>query len=185
VLPGIVGSIQAVEVIKLILGAGAPLVGRLLLFDALAMSFRTLKLRKDPGCPVCGPKATIKNLIDYEAFCGIEAESANGAGEFEIAPIELKKRIDEGEDLVLLDVREPQEWEISRLDGAVFIPLSRLPYALGELSTADEIVAICRSGVRSRKALQLLQDAGFRKVHNLTGGINAWAETVDPAMPRY
>jgi len=185
VLPGIVGSIQAAEVIKLILGAGDPLVGRLLLFDALAMSFRTLKLRRDPGCPVCGPNASIKELIDYEAFCGIEAESQNGAGEFELAPAELKKRIDGGEDLVLLDVREPQEWDISRLLGATLIPLGRLPYALGELSTADEIVAFCRTGVRSRKALQLLQEAGFRKVHNLTGGINAWAETVDPSMPRY
>jgi sulfur-carrier protein adenylyltransferase/sulfurtransferase len=185
VLPGIIGTIQAAEVVKLILGAGAPPIGRLLLFDALAMSFRTLKLRKDPSCPVCGPRATIRKLIDYEAFCGLEAENGNGSGEFEIAPADLKGRIDRGEDLILLDVREPQEWDISRLEGATLIPLSRLPYALGELSTADEIVAFCRSGVRSRKALQLLQENGFRKVHNLTGGINAWAETVDPSVPRY
>jgi len=186
VLPGIVGSIQAAEVIKLILGAGQPLVGRLLLFDALATTFRTLKTRKDPNCPLCGTNPTIKHLIDYEAFCGIEAEWVNAAaGEFEIAPAALKKRIDGGEDLVLLDVREPQEWEICRLDGATLIPLGRLPYALGELSTADEIVAYCRMGGRSRKALQILQEAGFRKVRNLTGGINAWAETVDPSVPRY
>ena len=185
VLPGIVGSIQACEVLKLILGEGTPLVGRLLLFDALAMSFRTLKLRRDPSCPVCGPNATIRKLIDYEAFCGIEAEIGPGTGEFELTPSELKKKIDRGEDLVLLDVREPQEWDISRIENARLIPLGRLPYALGELSTADEIVAFCRSGVRSRKALQLLREAGFRKVHNLSGGINAWAEKVDPSVPRY
>jgi len=185
VLPGIVGTIQAAEVIKLILGAGAPLIGRLLLFDALAMSFRTLKLRKDPGCPVCGPNATIRKPIDYEAFCGIEPELTNGAGELELAPTELKSMIERRQDFVLLDVREPQEWDISRLPGATFIPLSRLPYALGELSTADPIVAYCRSGIRSRKALQILQDNGFRKLRNLTGGINAWAETVDPSVPRY
>ncbi|TMQ50354.1 MAG: molybdopterin-synthase adenylyltransferase MoeB [Candidatus Eisenbacteria bacterium] len=185
VLPGIVGSIQACEVLKLILGEGTPLVGRLLLFDALAMNFRTLKLRRDPSCPVCGPNATIRKLIDYEAFCGIEAEIGPGTGEFELTPSELKKKIDRGEDLVLLDVREPQEWDISRIENARLIPLGRLPYALGELSTADEIVAFCRSGVRSRKALQLLREAGFRKVHNLSGGINAWAEKVDASVPRY
>jgi adenylyltransferase/sulfurtransferase len=187
VLPGIVGSIQAAEVIKLILGVGEPLIGRLLLFDALAMTFRTLKTRKDPACPLCGPHRTITKLIDYEAFCGLEAEWVNapGAGELELSPADLKKRIDRGEDLVLLDVREPQEWEISRIGGATFISLSRLPYALNELSTADEIVAYCRSGVRSRKALQLLHESGFRKVRNLTGGINAWAESVDPSIPRY
>jgi adenylyltransferase/sulfurtransferase len=187
VLPGIVGSIQAAEVIKLILGVGEPLIGRLLLFDALAMTFRTLKTRKDPACPLCGPNRTIQKLIDYEAFCGLEAEWVNapGAGELELSPADLKKRIDRGEDLVLLDVREPQEWEISRIGGATFISLSRLPYALNELSTADEIVAYCRSGVRSRKALQLLHESGFRKVRNLTGGINAWAESVDPSIPRY
>src|SRR5438309_2221897 len=143
VLPGIVGSIQAAEVIKLILGAGEPLIGRLLLFDALSMSFRTLKARKDPACPLCGPNPSIQKLIDYEAFCGIEAEWVNapGAGELELSPVDLKKRIDRGEELVLLDVREPQEWDISRIRGATFIPLSRLPYALNELSTADEIVA--------------------------------------------
>jgi adenylyltransferase/sulfurtransferase len=187
VLPGIVGSIQAAEVIKLILGVGEPLIGRLLLFDALAMSFRTLKTRKDPACPLCGPNPTIRKLIDYEAFCGLEAEWVNApaAGELELSPADLKRRIDRGEDLILLDVREPQEWEISRIGGATFIPLSRLPYALNELSTADEIVAYCRSGIRSRKALQLLHKSGFRKVRNLTGGINAWAESVDPTIPRY
>jgi adenylyltransferase/sulfurtransferase len=185
VLPGIVGLIQATEVIKLILDKGAPLIGRLLLFDALAMSFRTLKLRRDPNCPICGPNPTIRGLIDYEAFCGLEAASLEIACEFELTPRELQERIDRGEDLVLLDVREPQEWDISRLQGATLIPIGRLPYALGELNTADEIVAYCRSGVRSRKAVQLLREAGFRKVQNLTGGINAWAETVDPSLPRY
>ena len=182
---GVLGVLPGIVVLKLILGEGTPLVGRLLLFDALAMSFRTLKLRRDPSCPVCGPNATIRKLIDYEAFCGIEAEIGPGTGEFELTPSELKKKIDRGEDLVLLDVREPQEWDISRIENARLIPLGRLPYALGELSTADEIVAFCRSGVRSRKALQLLREAGFRKVHNLSGGINAWAEKVDASVPRY
>jgi len=185
VLPGIVGLIQATEVIKLILGEGAPLVGRLLLFDALAMSFRTLKLRKDPQCPICGPSPSIRKLIDYEAFCGLEADSAGIACEFEITPRELQERFDRREEIFLLDVREPQEWEISRLQGAALIPLGTLPYSLGKLNTADEIVAYCRSGARSRKAVQLLRESGFRKVQNLTGGINAWAETVDPSVPRY
>jgi molybdopterin/thiamine biosynthesis adenylyltransferase/rhodanese-related sulfurtransferase/molybdopterin converting factor small subunit len=185
VLPGIVGLIQATEVIKLILGQGEPLVGRLLLFDALAMSFRTLKTRKDPNCPICGPNPAIRTLIDYEAFCGLEAEALGITTEFEISPVELKARIDRSEDIVLLDVREPQEWSISRLQDAKFIPVGTLPYSLGQLSTADEIVVYCRSGARSRKAVQLLREAGFRKVQNLTGGINSWAETVDPSLPRY
>ena len=185
ILPGIVGLIQATEAIKLILGEGEPLVGRLLLFDALAMSFRTLRLRKNPDCPVCGVNPTIRGLIDYEAFCGVEAAPADGAGEFEISPQELKAKLDRGEDVFLLDVREPQEWSISRLEGATLIPLGTLPYSLGKLSTADAIVAYCRSGSRSRKAVQLLREAGFRKVKNLAGGINGWAETVDPSVPRY
>ena len=185
VLPGIVGLIQATEVIKLILNQGVSLVGRLLLFDALAMSFRTLKLRKDPNCPLCGTNPSIKQLIDYELFCGLELESAGVACDSELAPRDLKSRIDRGEDIFLLDVRERQEWDISRLQGAKLIPLGTLPYSLGELNTADEIVAYCRSGMRSRKAVQLLREAGFRKVQNLTGGINAWAETVDPSVPRY
>ena len=185
VLPGIVGLIQATEVIKLILGKGAPLVGRLLLFDALAMSFRTLKLRKDPQCAVCGPDPTIRQLIDYEAFCGVEAAPTGGSSEFEITPRALKEKLDRREEIFLLDVREPQERDISRLSGATLIPLGTLPYSLGKLNTADEIVAYCRSGTRSRKAVQLLREAGFRKVQNLTGGINAWAEAVDPSVPRY
>ncbi len=185
VLPGIVGLIQATEVIKLILDKGVSLAGRLLLFDALAMSFRTLKLRKDPNCPLCGANPSIRKLIDYALFCGLEAESAGVACDSELAPRDLKNRIDGGEDIFLLDVRERQEWDISRLQGAKLIPLGTLPYSLGELNTADEIVAYCRSGPRSRKAVQLLREAGFRKVQNLTGGINAWAETVDPSVPRY
>jgi len=185
VLPGIVGLIQATEVIKLILRQGEPLVGRLLLFDALAMSFRTLKLRKNPDCPICGPNRTIHRLIDYEAFCGIEPAIAGAPGDLEIAPRALRAKLDRGEEIFLLDVREPQEWDIARLSGATLVPLGSLPYSLGKLNTADEIVAYCRSGGRSMKALQLLREAGFRKVKNLAGGINAWAEQVDRSLPRY
>jgi len=148
------------------------------------MRFRTLRVRKDPACPVCGANPAIRELIDYEAFCGFEPEQSLGA-ELEIEPRALRDRIDRGAEIILLDVREPQEWAIGRIKDAILIPLGNLSYRLGELSTADEIVAYCRSGSRSRKAVQALRDAGFRKIKNLTGGILAWSEQVDPSVPRY
>ncbi len=189
VLPGIVGTMQALEVIKLILGEGNSLIGRLLLFDALKMNFRELNLRKNPDCVLCGENATIKELIDYEQFCGIpreEPETASaGAGVPTISVEELKALRDKKEDIFILDVRETQEWNIAHLDDAKLIPLGELPQAVNQLSSADEIVVHCRSGARSAKAVQFLMGMGFRKVRNLEGGILAWAERIDPSLPRY
>ena len=185
VLPGIVGSIQAMETIKLILGAGDSLAGRLLLFDALGMKFRELKLRKNPDCPACGKNPTITKLIDYQEFCGIRGEEAEAevtASEMQVE--ELKKRLDRGDDLYILDVREPHEYQICNINGHL-IPLGDLPNRVSELDTSKEIVAHCRSGVRSAKAVNFLRQAGFKKVHNLAGGILAWADRVDPKMPKY
>jgi sulfur-carrier protein adenylyltransferase/sulfurtransferase len=186
ILPGLVGIIQATEAIKLILGAGEPLIGRLLMVDALAMSFRTLKLRKNPECPMCGAHPTIKRLIDYEQFCGIPAAgqqeptvSAN-----DMTPEELKKRLDAGEDLFVLDVREPNEYQIANL-GGYLIPLGDLPKRVSELDSSREIVAHCKMGGRSAKAVDFLRQAGFKKVRNLAGGITAWSEKVDPKVPKY
>ena len=185
VLPGVIGTIQATETIKLIIGQGEPLIGRLLLYDALEMRFRELKLRKDPACPVCGEHPTVTELIDYEAFCGIAPEENLGQ-EWEITPKELQTRLSSGSNhLVLLDVREPVEWEIVRLPNAKLIPLGQVPERMNELDTADEIVVYCKVGGRSAAALQFLRQSGFRKVKNLRGGIDAWARQVDPAMPRY
>jgi sulfur-carrier protein adenylyltransferase/sulfurtransferase len=185
ILPGLVGLIQATETIKLILGAGDPLIGRLLLVDALGMRFRELKLRKNPECPVCGPNRTITELIDYQEFCGIRGEEAPvTAGIPEIQPEELKRRLDAGEDIFVLDVREPHEYQICNLNGHL-IPLGDLPKRMNELDSSREIVAHCRSGVRSGKAVDFLRQAGFRKVRNLSGGILAWADKVDPRMPKY
>lgn len=186
ILPGLIGVIQATETIKLILGKGEPLIGRLLLVDALKMKIRELKLRKNPECPVCGENPTITELIDYEEFCGIEPEPEVEEGHpWEITPVELKERLDRGEEIVLLDVREPQEWQICHLPGAKLIPLGQLPQRVHELNSADEIVAYCRSGQRSARAVEFLQGAGFRKIKNLRGGILGWATHVDPTVPRY
>jgi molybdopterin/thiamine biosynthesis adenylyltransferase/rhodanese-related sulfurtransferase len=186
VLPGIVGSLQAMETIKLILGIGQPLVGRLLLFDALAMRFRELRLRKNPSCPVCGERPTITGLIDYEEFCGIRGEETETVtnGIPEITPVELKTRLDRGDDLFILDVREPHEYQICNLHGHL-IPLRDLPQRVNELDSAREIVAHCRSGKRSAEAVAFLQQAGFRKIWNLKGGILAWSDEVDPSVPKY
>jgi len=185
ILPGLVGVIQATEVIKLILAKGEPLIGRLLLVDALAMKFRELKLRKNPDCPVCGTHPTIKKLIDYNEFCGIRGEEAPvEAGVPEIQVEELKRRLDAGEDVFVLDVREPHEYQICNIGGHL-IPLGDLPKRVHELDSSREIVAHCRSGTRSAKAVNFLRQAGFRKVHNLSGGILAWADRVDPKMPKY
>ena len=185
ILPGLVGVIQATEVIKLILGKGEPLIGRLLLVDALAMKFRELKLRKNPDCPVCGTHPTITKLIDYNEFCGIRGEEAPvETGVPEIQVEELKRRLDAGEDVFVLDVREPHEYQICNI-GGYLIPLGDLPKRVNELDSSREIVAHCRSGARSAKAVNFLRQAGFRKVHNLAGGILAWADRVDPKMPKY
>jgi len=184
VLPGIIGSIQALETIKWIIGAGDLLIGRLVLFDALKLRFRELKLRKDPDCPICGKNPTIRELIDYEAFCGIGAEP-DYAG-LEITAEELnRERQEKGDDLVLIDVREPHEWEIAHIEGARLIPLGQLPDRLGELDGHAEVVTQCHHGARSMKALEILKGAGFGKVRSLAGGIDAWAEKIEPGMARY
>ena len=185
ILPGLLGVIQATEVIKLILGSGDPLIGRLLLVDALGTKFRELKLRKNPSCPVCGKNPTLKKLIDYQEFCGIRGEEAPAeVTTSEMQVEELKQRLDGGEDLFILDVREPHEYQICNLGGHL-IPLGDLPRRVNELDTSKEIVAHCRSGVRSAKAVNFLRQAGFKKVHNLAGGILAWADRIDPSMPKY
>jgi len=186
VLPGIVGSIQAMETIKLILGAGEPLVGRLLLFDALAMRFRELKLKRNPDCPMCGDHRTITKLIDYEEFCGIRGEEAPAMtdGIPEITATELKARQDRGEKVFILDVREPHEYQICNLSGKL-IPLGELPRRVNELDSSVEMVVHCRSGKRSADAIHFLQTAGFKKLWNLKGGVLAWADEVDPRMPKY
>jgi sulfur-carrier protein adenylyltransferase/sulfurtransferase len=190
VLPGIVGSIQANEAIKLLLGIGEPLVGRLLMFDALKLRFRELKLRRDPGCPVCGDHPTIRELIDYERFCGIVPpdEEKNVLNRVpEITATELKQRLDRGERLTIVDVREPYEWEIGNLGdyGARLIPMAELEERLDELDRDEEIVLQCRSGSRSGNALKFLREQGFERLHNLKGGILAWSDEIDPSLPKY
>jgi adenylyltransferase/sulfurtransferase len=187
ILPGLIGTVQATETVKLILGIGEPLVGRLLLYDALTMRFRELKLRKNPECPACGEHPTITKLIDYQQFCGIPQQQpvAAGAAEGEIEPAEVKARMDRGEPFVLIDVREPHEYQICRIPGARLIPLGELPKRVNELNSADEIVAHCKSGVRSAKAVDFLKQSGFRKVKNMKGGILAWSDKVDPSVPKY
>jgi rhodanese-related sulfurtransferase len=163
---------------------GESLVGRLLLFDALALSFRELTLRKDPDCPLCGAHATIHELIDYEAFCGIVPEDPANAV-WEISATELRSRLERGDELTLIDVREPHEWQIAHLPDATLIPLHSVPAHLSELDSSREIVLHCHTGVRSMRALEFLRSAGFRKLKNLRGGIDAWSRDVDPGVPRY
>jgi sulfur-carrier protein adenylyltransferase/sulfurtransferase len=184
VLPGIIGSIQALETIKWIIGAGTSLLGRLVLFDALKLRFRELELRKDPACPICGTNPSIHELIDYEAFCGIGAEPAYNGPEITAEDLQREMREKTG-DLVLIDVREPHEWDIVHIEGARLIPLGQLPERLSELDGHAEIVTHCHHGARSMKALEILKGAGFGKVRSLAGGIDAWAERVDPGLARY
>ena len=190
VLPGIIGSIQALETIKLIVGVGETLVGRLLLCDARRMQFRELALAKDPDCPVCGTHPTVTALIDYEAFCGVgevgreTLKDAERDG-VEVSPAELKREWLAKPDLVVIDVREPHEYAIARIDGARLIPLSELPGRLAEIDARAEIVTHCHHGMRSLAALDLLRGAGFANVRSLSGGIDAWAREVDPSVPRY
>jgi sulfur-carrier protein adenylyltransferase/sulfurtransferase len=185
ILPGLLGLIQSTEVIKTVLGSKETLVGRLLLVDAMAMKFRELKLAKDPECPVCGTNPTVKALIDYEEFCSVRGEEKVVAQTVpEIQPEELKRRLDAGEDLFVLDVREPFEYQLANL-GAKLIPLGELPQRTSELDPNREIVAHCKGGVRSAKAVEILQQAGFKKVSSLAGGILAWSDKVDPKIPKY
>jgi sulfur-carrier protein adenylyltransferase/sulfurtransferase len=188
ILPGLVGVIQATEVIKLILGAGEPLIGRLLLVDSLAMRFRELKLRKNPECPVCGPNPKVTKLIDYDQFCGIvpaakeETKVKNGVAQ--ITPVELKRRIDAGEDVFILDVREPFEYQIANIGGKL-IPQNDVPQRLAEIDREREIVVQCKSGGRSQRIAEFLVQNGYSKVTNLAGGILAWSDQVDPKVPKY
>jgi adenylyltransferase/sulfurtransferase len=188
VLPGVIGVMQAIEAVKLIVGIGEPLIGRLIHFDALAMKFREFKVRKDPKCPVCSENPTITELIDYDEFCGIPQAKAAEEAEPPIPEItveDLKSKIDRGDSFVLLDVRELFEWDIARLPKAVLIPLSELPSRMSELDIPDEIVLYCKIGPRSAKALRQLQKAGFGKLQNLEGGIAAWSDRVDSSVPKY
>jgi adenylyltransferase/sulfurtransferase len=191
VLPGIVGAIQANEAIKIILGAEGILVNRLLLFDAWRMRFRELKLRRDPACPVCGERPTITELIDYEEFCGLKPQpAATHASEeqaiAEITAAELKGRLDRGEDVQIIDVREPNEYEIARIGSSKLIPLGQVVNRMGEIDESRETVVHCKGGVRSAKAIEALKRAGFSgRLINLKGGITAWSDEVDPSVPKY
>lgn len=188
VLPGTVGTIQATEVIKRILGIGESLVGKLLLYDALEMSFQMIKLRKNPSCKVCGPHPSITRLIDYEAFCGVPARETHTdrlEPEWNIEPAELAEKLKQGSKICLVDVREPVELQVSQIPGEVVIPLGQLASRLSELDPEQEIVVFCRTGVRSSRALQILLGAGYKSVRNLKGGINAWAREVDPQVLQY
>ena len=189
VLPGIIGVIQATETIKLVLGAGEPLIGRFLIYDALRMRFRELKLRKDADCPVCGTHPTVKKLIDYEQFCGVAPHQIAAAA----APVtnadaltsrELKSELDRGDEVVIVDVREPQEYQINRLPGSILIPLGDLPKRYVELDPNANIVTQCKSGMRSAKAQDFLRSKGFTRVRNLTGGVLGWIDQVDPSSAR-
>ncbi|CAN5632639.1 molybdopterin-synthase adenylyltransferase MoeB [soil metagenome] len=186
ILPGAIGVVQATETVKLILGAGDSLVGRLMLYDALGMSFREMKLRKDPDCPVCGENPTVTELIDYEEFCGIPqaaaAEEENGVPEITVS--ELKSKMKNGSNTYVLDVREPHEYEVANI-GVPLIPLGELPDRMSELNQNDEIAVHCKTGGRSAKAVKLLQDAGFANVYNVKGGITAWSEEIDARVPKY
>jgi molybdopterin/thiamine biosynthesis adenylyltransferase/rhodanese-related sulfurtransferase/molybdopterin converting factor small subunit len=188
VLPGMIGMVQATETMKLIMGIGEPLIGRFLIYDALRMRFRELKLRKDPDCPVCGTHPTVTKLIDYEQFCGIvpaapEPVATNNATE--ITSVELKQRLDRGDDLKIIDVREPNEYQINRIPGSTLIPLGDVPKRYNELDPDDQIVVHCKMGGRSAKAADFLRSIGFRRVLNLKGGVLDWIDKVDPTQPKY
>src|SRR5262245_46762269 len=188
VLPGIIGTIQATETIKLILGAGEPLIGRFLIYDALRMRFREVKVRKDADCPVCGTHPTVTELIDYEQFCGVGPAAEAGAVDTitdDMTARELKERLDRGEPIVIVDVREPQEYQINRIAGSKLIPLGELPQRYQELDQNAAIVCQCKSGMRSAKATGFLRSIGFKNVRNLAGGILGWIDQVDPSQPKY
>ena len=189
VVPGIVGTIQALETIKLLLGLGQTLAGRLLIFDALKMNFRELQLRRDPECPVCGDNPTVTELIDYERFCGIEpiAEGEQEMANDRLSVLELREQLDKGDSVELIDVREPYEWDIGNLSpqGAKLIPLKELRDRTDEIDRDADVVVYCRTGARSQRAVEFLQEQGFTRVRNLEGGIHAWSEDIDPSIPKY
>jgi adenylyltransferase/sulfurtransferase len=186
ILPGVIGVIQATEAVKLILCTGETLIGRLLLYDAMAMTFRAFKVKRNPKCPVCGDRPSVTQLIDYEQFCGVRGgEAPVAAADGEMTVEELKRRIDRGEDLFILDVRNPPEYQIGRIPGSTLIPLPDLPQRVRELDPEREMVVHCKSGQRSAKAIQFLREQGFKKLRNLKGGILAWAERIDPSVPKY
>lgn len=188
IVPGTIGTLQASEALKLILGIGDPLIGTLLLYDALSMSFEQVHLKKNPHCRICSDEPEITELIDYEAFCGapwFDRQESHLASEWEIEPIELAERLQRGERIRLIDVREPHELEISHLEGAEVIPLGSLAAQMDQLDNTEHIVLLCKTGTRSARALELLAGAGFRKLKNLRGGINAWAQEIDPSLPIY
>lgn len=181
VLPGLVGLIQATETVKLILGLGEALVGRLLVYDALSMKFDDLQIRKNPKCPVCGPNPEITQLIDYENFCGVVEESSVGT----VTPTQLSAEMNQGKEITLLDVRETREYELVHIEGSKLIPLSELSHRLAEISTSQDIVVYCHTGVRSERATEFLRGVGYKRVRNLVGGIDEWAARVDTKLPRY
>jgi molybdopterin/thiamine biosynthesis adenylyltransferase/rhodanese-related sulfurtransferase len=189
ILPGLIGCIQATEAVKLILGKGSPLIGRLLLYDALQMSFHEFKVRRNPRCPMCGDQPTIKALVDYDQFCGIRGQEspaavpADTAGEISVE--ELNRRLQQGDKVVILDVRNPEEYQICKIAGSTLLPLPVLPQRFGELDKSREMVVHCKSGMRSAKAIQFLKQQGFTKLKNLKGGILAWADRIDPRLPKY
>ncbi|HEV7514986.1 MAG TPA: molybdopterin-synthase adenylyltransferase MoeB [Thermoanaerobaculia bacterium] len=185
VLPGIIGALQANEVIKLIIGQGDTMIGRLLLFDALRLRFRELKLKKDPNCPICSEHPTQTELIDYEQFCGIVPEPPSPDADFDIQVQELKSWRDQGRDFALLDVRNPQEYEIARIEGSTLIPLHELRDRINELDTAADLVVFCHNGPRSMQAVRFLRQMGFARARNLAGGIERWSRQIDPSVPRY
>ncbi len=187
VLPGMVGVVQATEAIKILIGIGTTLTGRLLVYDALRMTFRELKIRKDPQCPVCSKNPAITQLIDYEQFCGLGRGASQSEGVLEIRVDELKNKLDQREDFILLDVREPFEYQIGHIEGSRLIPLGQLEKRLQELTSFKdkEIVAHCHHGGRSRRALEFLQSQGFKKLKNVAGGIDEWSLKIDPSVPRY
>ena len=187
ILPGVVGTIQATEAVKLIIGVGEPLINRFMIYDALRMKFRELKLRKDPDCPVCGETPTVTELIDYEQFCGITGAATEDVSSeaLDTTVEDLKTRIDGKDEVLVLDVREPQEFQICRIPGSTLIPLNDLPQRLAELEGYKNMVVHCKSGVRSAKAVKLLHEAGFSDAKNLRGGILAWIDEIDPSLPKY
>jgi molybdopterin/thiamine biosynthesis adenylyltransferase/rhodanese-related sulfurtransferase len=188
VLPGIIGVIQAIECVKLICGIGDLLLGRLMNFDALAMKFREFKLRKDPKCPVCGPNATIIDLIDYDQFCGIPQARKRQEEEANVPHVtveDLKGRLDRGDQFRFVDVREPYEWDICRLEQAKLIPMAQLPARMSELDSAEDTILICKNGARSAHAVKMLQEAGFSRVWNVAGGFLDWSDRIDPKFPKY
>jgi adenylyltransferase/sulfurtransferase len=183
VIPGILGALQANQVISILLGNGSPLVGRLLVFNGLDNTFEELKIKKNEACRVCGPNPTVNRLVDYEAFCGLSSRTEPTP--FDVTPLELKASMEEEDAPLVLDVREPYEFSICHLDNAALIPMGQLTWRMEELDKAREIVVYCHVGVRSTNAVSLLRQAGFRRARNLKGGIDAWASEVDPSMPRY